>query len=171
MKSFYYIFILFLTLLFLFGCKKNNNNPTGPNNNTISIKVPADVPWFDSGVNVRSGEVIKIAASGTIYIGSLTNDSLDYQTPDGTPGLTPQSVGTSNTFLAPNLPLWSLIGHIDSAGNPFEIGEDTTFTAADGGELYLSVNDNIFDDNSGSWSVNIITNVDKVAIRVESKKF
>jgi hypothetical protein len=39
--------------------------------------------------------------------------------------------------------------------NPFEVGTGATFTALTGGELYLTVNDNNFYDNSGTWNINI----------------
>lgn len=56
---------------------------------------------------------------------------------------------------------WSLVGIVSgstpvaNAANAFQVGDATTFTATATGELYLSINDNNFTDNSGNWSASV----------------
>lgn len=79
-----------------------------------------------------------------------------YQTPAGDPDTTTAAqAGSGGDFAAPGLVPWSLVGKIGPSGTPFEIGAGTTITAASSGDLYLSVNDNNFSDNSGDWNVSI----------------
>lgn len=122
---------------------------------TKLFQLPVSAPWFDTGISVGIGETVTITASGSVYIGALNPSSLDYQTPAGSPGSTPRSIAAIVPFLAPGLPLWSLIGRIGSSGTPFEVGSNSTFIVNTAGELYLSMNDNNFADNSGTWSVTI----------------
>jgi hypothetical protein len=44
---------------------------------------------------------------------------------------------------------------IGSHGTPFEVGTGDAFIAPVTGELYLSINDNYFPDNSGDWNVSV----------------
>ena len=56
-------------------------NSAGPSTTTISI--PANQPWTDTGISVTGGQSVSISASGSIYIGALSNPSLDYESPQG----------------------------------------------------------------------------------------
>lgn len=107
--------------------------------------------WASTGVTVPSGIVLGIAASGTVYVTSSYSVN-----PAGTQSCLPSSnyPGANPPFPAAHLPCWSLIGRIGN-GPPFEIGTSTTITTTSPGLLYLSVNDNNFADNSGSWLVDI----------------
>jgi hypothetical protein len=117
---------------------------------TVTYSVPATQPWSDTGLTVRSGLLVTIAATGTIQV-NLGGTS---QTPNGQGG-SPGCVGDS-TFTAPGLACWSLIGRIDN-GAPFEVGTLHSFSVPAGGHLYLGVNDQVngFWDNSGSWTATI----------------
>ena len=42
-----------------------------------------------------------------------------------------------------------------NAANAFQVDNGTTFTVTAPGELYLSINDNVFTDNSGSWNATV----------------
>src|SRR6202021_6324 len=70
----------------------------------------------------------------------------------------------ANNFLENGLVPWSLIGIISgstpvaNAVNAFQVGDATTFTATSTGELYLSINDNVFTDNNGNWSATVSLN-------------
>jgi hypothetical protein len=48
-----------------------------------------------------------------------------------------------------------LIGKIGANGTPFEVGDNATITASVSGVLYLGVNDDDYNDNSGSWTATI----------------
>lgn len=91
-------------------------------------------------------------ASGSVSV-SFDNRPDRYKTPDGDPNQT--TSGFRLPFIAPGLTPWSLVGKIGSDGRPFEVGSRRTFWAQSTGELYLSVNDNNFSDNDGSWDVTI----------------
>jgi hypothetical protein len=127
---------------------------------------PAPVPitsinltsaWNDSNVALTAGETVTITASGTFNSG-LCAATLPHcnTSPSGDPWATCSNVPPP-AFIAPGLPCYSLVGKIGATGTPFEVGTSLQFTAATAGELYLSVNDNYFPDNSGSWTVNITT--------------
>ena len=113
----------------------------------VSFQMPANVPWFDSGIDLFTGEAIAITAGGV----AKYDPWRPYVTPAGMP------VPWDRRFLAPGLPAYSLIGKITQFGMPFEIGMGTSFAAPVGGRLYLSMNDwaNAFGDNSGSWDVTV----------------
>jgi hypothetical protein len=62
----------------------------------------------------------------------------------------------------PNVPVGTLIGRIGAGefngrrvGRPFVIGDGASVTMPDDGELLLGINDSIFTDNQGSFTVSI----------------
>ena len=110
-----------------------------------SFAVPALTPWNDAEIAVTAGEQITITASGLAFNSPIQ----PARTPDG------NSIPSDPSFLAPGLAQYSLVGEIGLSGTPFEVGTGTTFTAFASGELHLSMNDNAYSDNSGSWSVTV----------------
>jgi hypothetical protein len=125
---------------------------------TTTFSVPAQVPWYDTGVTVSTGDRITIKASGKIYIGAVNAGQpsiSDYQGPAGAVGTSTSNQNTRFAFVAPGLVPWSLVGKIGPSGTPFQVGEQTTVTASVAGRLFLTVNDNNFGDNSGSWNVSV----------------
>ena len=119
--------------------------------------LPGASEWDGSGITVQSGQTITISASGEVYIGNVSPglpSVSNYQTPAGDPNFATANLG-GGTFAAPGLVPWSLVGRIGQNGTPFEIGTGTTITASASGQLYLSVNDNNFGDDSGTWNVSV----------------
>jgi hypothetical protein len=120
----------------------------------VTVSVPANNPWTDSGVYVNAGDLVTITGSGIIHVsttdpGTRPAGLADCVAPD-------TDSNPSQAFVAPGLTCWSLIGRIGT--NPaFEIGAGTSFAAASSGELDLGVNDNYFPDNSGAWTVTVTT--------------
>jgi len=112
-----------------------------------SLQVPANVPWFDTGIDISANQSVSIAASGLVHY--KPGDQY-VTTPAG------ESAVDRNS-LAPGLPVGSLVGKIGQSGEPFEIGTSASFTAPEEGRLYLSYNDRVgaFGDNSGSWDVTV----------------
>ena len=55
-------------------------------------------------------------------------------------------------------PAFALIGKVGASGDWFEIGTHGTYTVPADGRLYLAMNDNHYDDNSGSLSCDIQVN-------------
>ncbi len=126
---------------------------------STTLNLPANIEWYDTGVSITNGDLVTISATGSVYIGAVSigePNISDYQTPAGDPGTTTAAqTGRAGPFAAPGLVPWSLVGKIGQSGTPFEIGLITNLSGAPSGELYLSVNDNNFSDNSGFWSISI----------------
>jgi hypothetical protein len=132
-----------------------------------SISVPAyasSTEWHDSGIHVTAGEQITITASGTVSIGDNViegGQNVSSEFPAGDPNLVTGDIANPDNFLENGLVPWSLVGIIGgsspaaNAANAFQVDNGTTFTVAATGELYLSINDNVFTDNSGNWSATV----------------
>jgi hypothetical protein len=127
----------------------NNNNflsggrPAGMRErNTI---VSADVPWNDSGVEVRAGQTIYFEATGRVRWGRDRQDG---------------PAGERNSPSNPNRPMGNrnaaaLIGKIGNSSNDyFFIGDDSgPIRVRSTGRLYLGINDDVLTDNSGNFRV------------------
>ena len=109
------------------------------------VNVSARNQWTDSGVQVRNGQMIYFEASGKIRWGANRQDGPD---------------GENNSPRNPNRPIpsrpaASLIGRVGDDA-PFFIGGDTNGIRVRGsGTLFLGVNDETFEDNSGSFRVTV----------------
>jgi hypothetical protein len=133
-----------------------------------SISVPAyaaSTEWHATGIDVTAGEQVTITARGTVVIGNDIvegGQNVSNETPAGDPNIVTGDV--ANNFLENGLVPWSLIGIISSsvpsanAVSAFQVGNATTLIALASGELYLSINDNYFPDNSGTWSASVSVN-------------
>lgn len=104
--------------------------------------------WFDTEINVASGQLLEITASGQInFIGTRGETIIGR---DGNPHILcdyPSCVDQGQ-------PAGKLYGKI---GNypPFPIGSNTTFNVDNGGRLQMKVNDHFFDDNNGKFTVTV----------------
>jgi hypothetical protein len=106
-----------------------------------TVTVEATFPWIDSGLTVRKGERLSFEASGTIRWGKK---------PDQVAG--PEGHGAK----AGKLGTGGLIGRVGVTGKPFPIGNTRTpVTMPQSGKLFLGINDFIFKDNAGSFTVTI----------------
>jgi hypothetical protein len=123
------------------------NNTSGNNSNLRqrAVLVNADRPWTDTGITVRAGDVIRFDPSGVIQWGPGRQDG---------PGGEVNSPSNRNRPMA-NQPGGALIGRIGTgSGDMFYVGADRgTFRARTSGRLYLGVNDDYMQDNSGSFRV------------------
>jgi hypothetical protein len=121
---------------------------------TITVTIPAqNSSWTDTGVALVAHHTVMITARGTINYG------LGPSLPGGKPLANFSCAhfnGPSSSFIARNLRCWSLIGRIGN-GNPFQVSGLVNVTDSAAGELFLMMNDDIFGDNSGSWTVTITT--------------
>jgi hypothetical protein len=105
------------------------------------VRVDATHPWVDSGVTVRKGQRLSFSAEGTIQWGSGPDQVAG---PEGH-GAKPGKVGAGG-----------LIGRVGYTGKPFSIGDTRTPIAMPAsGKLFLGINDFIFGDNAGAFSVTI----------------
>jgi hypothetical protein len=107
------------------------------------VNVPARERWYDTGVEVRSGQVIRFQASGRVRWGPGRQDG-----PEGENN-SPHNAGRP----LPSRPAAALVGRIDD-DSPFFIGSDNSeIRVRSSGKLYLMINDDVLEDNSGSFRV------------------
>jgi len=123
----------------------NTNSNTSGNFRQRAVLVNADRQWTDTGITVRAGDVIRFDPTGTIQWGPNRQDG---------PGGEANSPYNRNRPMA-NQPGGALIGRIGTGtGDMFYIGADRgTFRARTSGRLYLGVNDDYLQDNSGAFRV------------------
>ncbi len=113
-----------------------------------SIAVLASEPFTDTGMTVRTGEMLRFEVSRRIRVGTGPDDSV---TADGIA----TGAGRAVPRLLPvrSLPLGGLIGRV-GAGQPFSIGTaPQPIRMPANGRLWLGINDVAFDDNSGWFRV------------------
>jgi len=104
--------------------------------------VSADVPWNDTGIDVRAGQTIFFEAQGRVRWGRDRQDG---------------PAGERNSPSNPNRPMGNrnaaaLIGKIGN--DMFFIGDDAgPIRMRSSGRLYLGINDDVLTDNSGNFRV------------------
>jgi hypothetical protein len=118
-------------------------NPSTPSGGEGTFTVAGTQQWTPTGIVVRRGEPLTIAASGEVTVGG------------GNPPAPPAGTGemvAGNPV--PNAPTGALIGRIGN-GQPFLIGNQTRIQAPAAGQLFLGVNDSHHADNQGNFRVEI----------------
>lgn len=125
------------------GGSTSGGRPSGMREKYTSVE--AATQWNDTGVEVRSGREVYFVASGRVRWG-----------PDRQHG--PAGEG-GNRYNAnrpiPGRPGGALIGRVGDSG-PFYIGDERgPIRMRESGRLFLGVNDDYLQDNSGSWRVTI----------------
>jgi len=112
-----------------------------------AIAVGGDRQWVDTGIYVNAGDTVTINARGQIRVardgGLMTAAGIQSGRTDGA--------------TIPNAPVGGLVARFGDTGAIF-IGESRTFRSARAGRLYLGVNDNFFDDNTGQFNVTVDVN-------------
>jgi len=109
-----------------------------------TINVPANVAWTDSGITVNAGDRLAFQASGTINYGQTAGQSA---TADG-------AGERRANYPDPTVPVGALIGKVGNNGTPFAIGNQRqALSMPASGRLFLGVNDNERQDNSGAFTV------------------
>jgi hypothetical protein len=121
-----------------------------------SITVPAtESRGIDTGIELRAGDQVTISASGSITAGQRVGAV----GPDGARAGASAIFGVSRRPV-PNAGVGALIGYLTPAGGgttqPFLVGSQLVFTAQTDGRLYLLVNDDNYNDNSGGFTVRIV---------------
>lgn len=108
------------------------------------ITVASNVAWTDTGVDVRSGQSVYFSANGRVRWGPGRQDG-----PAGESG----SPRNASRPIA-SRPAAGLIGKIGDSNDFFFIGDDTAaIRMRSSGRLYLGINDDFLQDNSGSFRV------------------
>ena len=125
------------------------NPVTGGVQGDGSVAVNAADPWTNTGINVRSGEMLRFSVSREIRVGPGAND---IATADGN-----ANIGTNTTLFrrlpVTALPVGGLIGKVGN-GRAFAIGSAPQAVRMPAtGTLMLGINDLTFIDNSGWFRV------------------
>ena len=111
-----------------------------------SVLVDSRERWTDTGTRVRAGDLILFDVAGTIR---MSGDSGDVATARGArSGRHAADSPLSNQLAG------ALIGRIDG-GAPFLIANRRSVRAPSTGRLYVGVNDDYLEDNSGEFEVMI----------------
>ena len=112
-----------------------------------SIAVGGDRQWVDTGINVQAGDTVSINASGQIRVardgGMMTAAGIES--------------GRTEGATMPAARVGGLVARFGNSPAVF-IGESRTFRAPRTGRLFLGVNDNFFDDNTGQFNVTVDVN-------------
>ena len=111
------------------------------------VVVSADVPWNDTGIDVRPGQTVFFEAAGRVRWGPDRRDG---------PAGEHNSPRNPNRPI-PNRPGAALIGRVGSgSGDSFFIGDDReAIRMRTGGRLFLGINDDVLNDNSGNFRVTV----------------
>jgi hypothetical protein len=110
------------------------------------VTVYADRRWVDTGLEVRAGQTIQFEPEGVVTWGPGRQDG-----PEGELN----SPFNSNRPI-PNRAGGALIGRIGNSNDVFFIGNDRgPFRVRNSGHLYLGVNDDQLQDNSGAFQVRV----------------
>jgi hypothetical protein len=126
---------------------EGESTPSAPGGSGPTIFVNATERWTDTGIYVEAGDDLRVTASGTIGLSS-----------DGTDQASPR--GAASGRRAPDGPLpqqvaGALIGRVGQ-GAPFYIGDGSSrIRAPESGRLFLGVNDDYLDDNTGAFRVTV----------------
>ena len=109
------------------------------------VIVSADVPWNDAGIDVRAGQTIYFDSGGQVRWGKDRRDG-----PEGEKN-SPSNPGRP----MPNRNAAALIGRIGAnSSDLFYIGADNgPIRVRSSGRLFLGVNDDFLQDNSGNFRV------------------
>ncbi len=124
-----------------------------------TVEVNPKRVYTPTGITVKAGDKIQIAATGQIAFG---NGPIAKLGPGGIPwgrrcSTIAETEGRGFAWPAPGLSCWSLFARVGT-GDPVEIGTGATFTAKNAGPLRLGLNDNYAGDNSGSFTVQVAVN-------------
>lgn len=110
------------------------------------VRVNAADGWTDTGISVRAGQTVYFSATGRVRWGPGRQDG-----PAGEKG-SPRNEGRP----IPSRPAAALIGRVGEGNDIFFIGDDSEgIRVRNGGTLYLGLNDDFLQDNSGAFSVTV----------------
>ena len=112
--------------------------------NSQTFTVNSQQRWVDTGIILRTGDIMTIQSSGQIQ---MSDNAQDVASP----------AGALSRRMAPDAPVngvlaGALIAKI-GAYSPIAIGDQTRIAAPVPGQLYLGVNDDHLPDNRGAFTV------------------
>jgi hypothetical protein len=123
---------------------QSGGRPSGMREREASVN--AAQQWTDTGITVRPGQTVYFEATGRVRWGPGRQDG-----PGGERN-SPRNPGRP----IPNRPAGALIGRVGDTDEYFFIGDDSSpVRVRSGGRLFLGINDDFLQDNSGAWRVTI----------------
>jgi hypothetical protein len=109
-----------------------------------AARVEATQAWTDTGITVKTGDLVAFRATGQIAFGQSAGQTAS---PDGKGDV------RSPNYPVSAMPAGGLIARIGTSA-PFPIGSNTQpIRMGSNGRLFLGINDNELTDNSGFFSV------------------
>jgi hypothetical protein len=133
--------------------RNRDNAGGGPRGNQRerTFDVPGNSRGLDTGIDVRAGESITISATGTIVAGSRVGEV-------GPDGQRSSGLGISARPVA-SAGVGALIAYIRNTNGTMSpaylIGSNTSTSVPMDGRLILAVNDDNYNDNTGSFRVTV----------------
>jgi hypothetical protein len=126
----------------------NTNSAAGAPVGTsgTQVRIPGNQQWVATGFVVRRGETLRFNASGEVM---WTTEQVDKATPGGA-----QNRRMSGRPPVGNAPGGALIGRVGN-GQPFLIGNQGSVRMPANGELFLGINDDALQDNTGDFFVTV----------------
>lgn len=119
-------------------------SPRPPAVRELTVRVAGNEVWVDSGLDVRPGDTIRLSASGRVQLSRSQATG-----PEGVNIADPQK-------MMPNRPTGGLIAVIGDDNDDFIfIGAGAQIQARRSGRLFLMVNENVLEDNTGAFTVRI----------------
>jgi len=113
-------------------------------NQAGGVRVHANVAWNDTGITLKSGDMVTFRTTGQVNFGESAGQTAG---PDGNPA------AHSASYPIAALPAGALIGRVGGSA-PFGIGSNAApIRMPAKGRLLLGVNDNEINDNGGYFSV------------------
>jgi len=120
----------------------------------IPVRVPADVEWVDTGIDVEADKTYTLQAKGQAITGPLDEYPDAKSGPGGQVTTCVDGAVPGGICVLAGVPFGALIGKIGGCG-AFLIGDASSFTASATGRLFLAVNDFIgtYGDNLAGLTV------------------
>jgi hypothetical protein len=124
---------------------------------TSPVRVPAGVEWVNTGIIVAEDQEVYLDTKGVAITAPLAWFPAAISGPDGQVW----NLGCGEYEGAPppcaldDAPYGALVGRVDPSGEPFLIGDASSFTSPATGTLYLTANDNLgsYWDNLAGFTV------------------
>lgn len=144
-------FIVLLSMFVCAGARRSSAQAaapqasTSPNATSFQVDVDAAKQWVDTKIDLRSGEKLKMSATGTITYPA------DKKRPDGKTfgpgGLARSYEDLIHEYAVTTAGHGALIGRLgsDDGAQPFEVGESLDFQAPIAGRLFLGINQSMRD--------------------------
>jgi hypothetical protein len=115
---------------------------------SVTVTVPANVPWTDTGISVTAGQILEFQATGTW---SFDPAGSGMHGPDGVKSVPQAGPGFPFPSQPPGILLLKVANHIRAVGSHAEI------KMTESGKLFLGINDSGVSDNQGAVTVTIKT--------------